>query len=63
MEGVQPNQATDMDMKAFEVFWKVFAIGNFKKNKLTLFEHIQKMCNLSILDPMLSVLDIRGFKA
>ena len=28
-----PNhgQATDMDMKAFEDFWKIFAIGNFKK--------------------------------
>ena len=25
------GQATDMDMKAFEDFWKIFAIGNFKK--------------------------------
>ena len=24
------GQATDMDMKAFEDFWKIFAIGNFK---------------------------------
>jgi hypothetical protein len=36
--GTHPNayilihgQATDMDMKAFEDFWKIFAIGNFKK--------------------------------
>ena len=26
------GQATDMDMKAFEDFWKIFAIGNFKKS-------------------------------
>ena len=25
------GQATDMDMKAFQVFWKIFAIGNFRK--------------------------------
>ena len=28
---VHHGQATDMDMKAFEDFWKIFAIGNFKK--------------------------------
>ena len=28
---IDHGQATDMDMKAFEDFWKIFAIGNFKK--------------------------------
>ena len=27
------GQATDMDMNAFEVFWKIFAYGNFKKTQ------------------------------
>ena len=26
------GQATDMDMKAFEDFWKIFAVSNFKKS-------------------------------